>query len=327
MSRRLTISESDRAVKVASPGGRRPFWLPASNFYMLAAGITVASFFLFWGILHDGDEAMPWIPAGVAAGLILLSAVFLREIILRRFRRRYVVAEQRLDRNLDRARLVTVRPATRAKLSIERNAEIVSRLKKKSAAAKTLMRLSEGHLEVFDFCGEYLDLVDRELVNVATGSPRLAAFRRGKEVAETIRRDHLLIWAEIESKRLTKEAQSRVTIAEKMETAQRALDVLVTALGHYPDEVALNDSRAAVNELLCSMRISHWIEQAERAEFKGNHRRAISHYKDALFFMARESGHIRDADALAERINAEIDRINGLPRKKSRAAEPTTDDD
>lgn len=326
MSKRSTISETVNAVRILPAARRRPFWLPAPNFYMLASGIAIASFFLFWEVLRDGVDGMPWIPAGIGAGMIVLGAVFLREIVLRRFRRRYVVAEQRLDRNLDRARMAAARPSPMAKLSIEGHAEIVSRMKKKSAAAKTLMRLSDGHLEVFEFCGEYIDLVDREIANVGAGSPRLAAFRRGKEVAESIRRDHLLTWAEIETKRLTKEAQTRVTISEKIEKAQCALDVLVRALEHYPDEPALNDSRNAVDDLLCSMRISHWIEQAERAEFKGNHRRAVSHYKDALFLMARESRHVRDAEALAERINSEIDRINRLQRANSRAAKPTTDD-
>jgi hypothetical protein len=30
---------------------RRPFWLPASNYYVLAIAVTIAFFFLVWGIL------------------------------------------------------------------------------------------------------------------------------------------------------------------------------------------------------------------------------------------------------------------------------------
>ncbi|MBK8811397.1 MAG: hypothetical protein IPN69_11790 [Acidobacteria bacterium] len=307
-------------------GRRVPFWLPASRFYILSIGITLASFFLFWGILHDGEEAMPWIPAAIAAGFILFGAVILREIILRKYRVRYLIAEKRLDQNLDRAKISTAGPKPQSRLSIEQNAELVKRIKKKSAAAKTLMRLPAGHMEVFEFCTEYLRLTDRELQTVATGSPRLAAFWRGRDVAEEIRKDHLLIWAEIEAKRLTKEAQSRVTIAERIETAQRAVDVLVTALEYYPKEETLVSSRVAVEGVISSMRVSHWIELAERAQFKGNTRRAISHYKDALFFMARDGSEVPDAEALAERINGEIERITNAP-KATRSERPTNDND
>ncbi len=305
---------------------RRPFWLPASNYYVLAVGLTIASFFLFWGLLHDGDETMPWIPAGVAAGIILFCAVLLREIILRRFRRLYL-AERLLDQNLDRTRIPTLRAAPTSKLTIEQNAGLIKRIKKKSAAAKTLMRLPEGHLEVFDFCSEYLRLTKSELQLVATGSPRLAAFRKGRDVAEAIRKEHLLMWAEIEAKRFTKEAVSRVTISEKIETAQRALDVLLTALEQYPDDETLLSSQVAVKDMINSMRVSHWIEQAERSEFKGNHRRAVSHYKDALFFMARERGNVPDAENLAEEINREIERINGLPKITKRGEIHPTEND
>jgi hypothetical protein len=312
-------------IKYPTHARRRPFWLPASNFYVLAFGITIASFFLIWGVLHDGDEAMPWIPAGVGAGLILFGAVFLREIILRRYRDRYLIAASRLDRNLES---VSARGAgsNAKKLTIEQNAELIKQIKRKSAAANILARLPEGHLEVFDFCGEYLRLTERELETVPAGSPRLAAFRRGRDVADAIRKEHLLVWAEIEAKRFTKDAQVRVTIAEKIETAQRAFDVLATALEHYPDEPNLANSQTAVRELIGSMRVGHWIELAERAEFKGNYRRAVSHYKDALFFMAREGGQTPDAETLAVRINFEIERISNMARRGN-TKKPTKDDD
>jgi hypothetical protein len=291
---------------------RRPFWLPAPNYYLLAAAASAASFFLIWGVLHDGEEASPWIPAAFFAVMLCGASVLLREVVLRRFRRRYVIARQNLDRNLDRSRIPTARDHPRV-ISVERNAELIGRIKKKSAAAKTLMRLAEGHLEVFGQCTEYLELTDKELKRVPAGSTRLAAIRRGREIAESIRKEHLLVWAEIESKRLTKDAQNRVTIAERIETAQKALDVIVTALDHYPDEGSLIGSNTAILEMIATMRLGHWIELAERASFKGNYARAVSHYKDALFFMARENVSIPDADILAAKLNREIDRLANLP--------------
>jgi hypothetical protein len=54
------------------------------------------------------------------------------------------------------------------------------------------------------------------------------------------------------------------------------------------------------------MRVGHWIEQAERSAFKGNYKRAISHYKDALYFLARENQKSPEIEHIAEQINAEI---------------------
>lgn len=328
MSKRSTIFARGRTLagESAPSRWRRPFWLPASNYYFLAIGVAIAVFFVTWGILHDGQESMPWIPAGIISGLMILGAVFLREIILRRYQRRYMVDQRKLDRNLRAVRVANSSGRTAGKLSIERNADLIRRIKKKSAAAKTLMRLSDGHFEVFEFCSEYLALTDAELPTIGAGSPRLAALRKGRETAENTRKEHLLLWAEIEAKRLTKEAFGRVTISERIETAQRAADVLETALEYYPAEEALINSKLAVAQVIGSLRVGHWIEQAERAQFKGNYRRAVSLYKDALFFLAREGEKVPDAASVAEQINREIERINDLPATSNMEQTSTSDD-
>jgi hypothetical protein len=295
---------------------RRPFWLPASNYYILAAAVAIASFFLIWGILHDGDEQAPWVPAGIGASLILVGAVFLREIVLRKARNRYLLVQKRLDYTLDNASLHTKTSVSEKKLTLEKNAEIIKQIQKKSEAAKILMKLSDGHHEVFKLCGEYLEINRRELENVGAGSPRLAGLLRGREVVKEMHRFHLMTWAEIETRQLTQEAKNRVTITEKTETAQRALNVIETALQFYPDERRLVESEEAVREFVTSIRISHFIEQAERSAFKGNYKRAVSHYKDALFFLARENKTSKETDLLAEQINLEIQKILDIPAAK-----------
>lgn len=295
---------------------RRPFWLPASNYYILAAAVAIAFFFLVWGILHEGEDQAPWIPAGIGTSLVLVGAVFLREIVLRKARNRYLLVQKRLDYNLDSATLHTKNNAAEKKLTLEKNAEIIKQIQKKSDAAKVLMKLSDGHQEVFKICYEYLEINRNELVNVGAGSPRLAALRRGREIARELHRFHLLAWAEIESRQLTQEARNRGTIAEKTETAQRALNVLQTALEHYPDERRLVESEEAVRDFVTSIRVAHFVEQAERSVFKGNYKRAVSHYKDALFFLARENRPSRETDLLAEQINLEIQKILEISTSK-----------
>jgi hypothetical protein len=202
------------------------------------------------------------------------------------------------------------------KLSVEKNAAIVKEITKKSDAAKILGKLPEGHLEVFEMCNEYLLVNEKELETVGVGSPRLAALRRGREVVQDLHHFHLLSWAEIESLTLTQEAKNRVTISEKLETAQKALSVLDSALQFYPNEARLVESENALREFIASIKISHWIEQAERSAFKGNYKRAISHYRDALFFLARGNIQAEEKEIIAGKINSEIDRLREISEKR-----------
>lgn len=296
---------------------RRPFWLPASNYYVLAIAVTIAFFFLVWGILHEGRDDTPWIPAGISASVVLIGAVILREVILRKARNRYLSAQKKLDYNLNNIALHGRSSQHANKLSIEKNAAIIKEIEKKSEAARILGKLPEGHLEVFEMCDEYLRINKKELETVGVGSPRLAALRRGKEKVQNLHRFHLLVWAEIESRGLTLEAKNRVTMSEKLETAQKALTVLDSALQFYPGETTLAESAEALREFVASIKISHWVEQAERSAFKGNYKRAISHYRDALFFLARENIQNEEKEIIAEKINFEITKLREITEKNT----------
>lgn len=287
-------------------GHRRPFWLPASNYYILAASVAIAFFFLVWGILNDGRDETPWIPAGIGAAIILSSAVIVREIVLRGRRNRFLASQRQIDQSV---RGIAQRAQERdpAKLTLERNAAILREISRKSEAAKVLARFAEGHRDVFELCEEYLGVVRRELPRVSAGSPRLVALLRGTEVAGKYHYYHMLQWAEIESRSLSKEAGKRDKISEKLDSAQSALGVVEFALQSYPEEPALLDSQKVLVELVSSMKISDLIERAERLAFKGNHRRALSLYQDALFFLQRENPGIESE--LVHHINEEISRI------------------
>ena len=62
-----------------------------------------------------------------------------------------------------------------------------------------------------------------------------------------------------------------------------------SALKVFPEEHELNESKFAITEFIASVKVAHWVELAERAAFKGHYRRAIDRYKDALFYLERES--------------------------------------
>ena len=287
-------------------GNRRPFWLPASNYYILAASVAIAFFFLVWGILNDGQDDTPWIPAGIGAAIILSSAVILREIVLRDRRNRFLASQRQIDQSV---RGIAQRAQARdpEKLTLERNAAILREISRKSEAAKVLARFAEGHRDVFELCEEYLGVVRKELPKVAAGSPRLVALLRGTEVASKYHYYHMLQWAEIESRGLTKEAGKRDKISEKLDSAQSALGVVEFALQSYPDEPALLDSQKVLLDLVTSIKIKDLMGKAERSAFKGNHRRALSLYQDALFFLQREHPGIESE--LVDHINEEISRL------------------
>jgi len=294
---------------------RRPVWLPASSYYILAAVATGIFFLLVWSLFHDGTEDSPWAIAFVGAGLMLGGAIVLREVYLRKAINSYLSAERKLDyniQNLQKSRSTQ----EESKISLEKNAAIIKSIEKKSEAARVLNKIASGHLEVFEVCGEYLKMAEKQLETVGAGSPRLAGLRRGREIIGELHRYHLLTRAEIESRALTQKAKNYATISKKINTAQQALSVLDTALHFYPNESKLTESEAALKAFIASIRVSHWIEQAERAAFKGNSKRAVSLYRDALFFLARENVKTAERETIAKKINAEIESLGALSAKK-----------
>lgn len=291
---------------------RQPFWLPASNYYVMAVAVCAAFFFLLWGILHDtGDEA-PWVTAGISSSMLLCGAVILREVILRRAQSRLLRQRREFD-----ARYVNPPPRSgygRAsnKLSLERNAAILDEIHRKSEAARVLNKFSAGHREVFEICSDYIAYNESELKSVSAGSPRLAALLKGRSTAAETHRFHLLRWAEIEVTNLTQEAQNRVLLDEKLQAANAALDVIEESLGSYPAENSLLQSKALLQDLIVSIKVSDSIEKAERAVFEREYSTARTLYRDALFELGSDNVQSAARQQAANRINEEIDRIREL---------------
>ncbi len=293
---------------------RRPFWLPASNYYVLVIAVTVGFFFLVWGILNEGREETPWITAGFGASILLASAVLLREVILRNARNRSLATQKRLDENLRGISTRANADRNTNKLTLERNSAILTEIGRKSEAAKILGKFSAGHKEVFDLCEEYRSAAAFELPNIGAGSPRLGALRKGIKTAGEYHRYHLLKWAEIEAQSFTQNAKSRAKMKEKLDTAQKALGVVDFALSFYPDEKSLMDSHQALRGFLTSIKVSNLIEKAERAHFKGNLEQASGFYQDALFDLSRGE-MAADRGIVMEKIEHELEKIRQLSIK------------
>jgi hypothetical protein len=276
---------------------------------LIATAGSAAIGLLVWGLIHDGSDEPPWILAGSVAAVVLAAAVFVREMILKRARDRILTLERKLDRHLVDMRSRIGNGRGPAKLTIEQNEFLLREIKKKSDAAKVLDRFAAGHREVFELCNDYLARNSLELSRIGAGSPRLVSLRKGKERVSRYHRFHLLQWAELESRRRTLEAQDHVPGSEKAEAAESALNVIDEALGYYPTEDSLIESKKVLEEIIASIKVSELVEKAEDSVFRGDLVAARLFYRDALFCLGRYSLNNPSRDQAASKINAEIEKL------------------
>jgi len=263
-----------------------------------AAAASAALFFVLWWMLQ-GEET-PWAPAGLAASLVMLAAASARILVARR-RMRLVRPQNREWRDHSMRR-----PPGKGPPSTSLFSDALRALQKQSADADARELPPQAHREIFDLCADYLKSAEQALLSPGLPAEGRLALRSGVERVQTLQRHHLLTWARSSARSLTHEAQQRVRLHEKLETANRALECIDSALKVYPDEEELRVSARAVREFITSSRVAHWVELAERAAFKGYYRRAIDRYRDALFYLTRD-GPDQDREVGAERITREID--------------------
>jgi len=244
------------------------------------------------------------VPAGLAASVVMLVAVSAREIVVRRSLARYLLEQ---DRRHGRARESGELPSKLVNMqSVSSHASALRVVQKRSEKADASDSSPEAHLETYRLCADYLASAEETLRSPGLAPENRVALRSGQERVRTLQKHHLLTWARSSARTLTREAQQRARLFEKVEVANRALDCIDSALKLYPDEAELNESAGAVREFITSSRVAHWVELAERAAFKGYYRRAIDCYRDALFYLTRDAP-TDDRGAAAERVTREIE--------------------
>ena len=282
--------------------------MPSSVGYLAGAfAAALALFFgLWWMLTYGGDEA-PWIPAGLAASVVLLVALSAREVVMRRAWTKYLLEQGSGDTSL------------RSSGEHKRSSSGKSRTSSVLAAASRVIQqrseeadsgpAAEAHFDVFQLCQEYIATTDEALKSNNLPADKRIAIKSGQDRVRSLQKHHLLTWARNSSRTLTYEAQQRSRTSDKIETANRALHCLESALKFYPDETELNESSIAIREFIASVKVAHWVELAERSAFKGHYRRAIERYKDALFYLNRETMKDEIRIPSAERIGREIESL------------------
>lgn len=294
--------------------------MPSSAGYLLGAVVAaMALFFALWWMLVSGGDEAPWIPAGLAASVVLLVALSAREVVMRRAWTRYL-----LDQGGE--------PSIRTSGEHKRPAAKSHSTSVLSAAWQTIQKQAaeadsgsntDLHFDVFHLCQEYLASADEALRSNSLASEKRNAIRVGQERVRGVQKHHLLTWARDSSRALTYEAQQRARTSERIEAANRALHCLDSALQFYPHEAELLESGVAIREFIASVKVAHWVELAERSAFKGHYRRAIDRYKDALFYLSREPVKEEIRVASTERIGREIELLQARVRARQNGkAEP-----
>lgn len=313
--------------------------MPSTSGYMVAAGAAAAGlFFLLWWMLHDSGDEAPWVPAGLAASVVMLVAVAAREVVMRRAWTRYLLEQDRHDhphsindaRKSNSGHSQSSKSGSRSSLS-SHSAALRALQKQSEEADAAGAALPEAHLDAYQSCKEYLASTDDALRSATVETEKRVALRAGQERARSLQRHHLVAWARGASRGLTHEAQLRGRVSDKVETARRALDVVDSALKIYPGEQELQESIAAIQEFIASVKVAHWVELAERAAFKGKYARAIDRYRDALFYVSREQMREETRTEVAQSIQRQIDllrarvRMNGKAKRTETSTEKSTD--
>ena len=287
-----------------APRGR----MPSSIGYLVSAVvISVGLFFGLWWILVSGGDEAPWLPAGLAASVVLLVALSAREVVMRRAWTRYL-----LENGINQKPPSRSRPSSRSQkkgFSASLHSAALRAIQKQSSAADRPGSTPETHLDVAQMCHDYLASTDEAIRSGSHGSEKGIAIRAGQERVRALHRHHLLTWARGQSQLLTHEAQQRARTFDKIETATRALDCLDSTLRIYPDEADLSESRVAIEEFIASVKVAHWVELAERSAFKGHYRRAIDRYRDALFYLNQDVVKEDVRRAGTEKIEREIEKL------------------
>jgi hypothetical protein len=111
---------------------------------------------------------------------------------------------------------------------------------------------------------------------------------------------------------LTNEAQENENVEERKKAAKAAIGIIDTALGSYPADNSLLESRYLLTEMVVSITVSDRVEKAERATFEGNYSEAKALYRDALFELGRDNIQNESRERAAARIKSELERIRGI---------------
>src|ERR1044072_8253842 len=179
--------------------------MPSSvGYFVSAIAIALGLFFGLWWILVSGGDEAPWLPAGLAASVVLLVALSAREVVMRRAWTRYLL-ENGIRENPSRSRQSG--RSQKKGFSASLHSAALRAIQKQSTTADRPGSAPEMHLDVAQLCNDCCASSDEEVRSGSFGSKKRIALRAGQERVRALHRHHLLTWARTQSQLLTHEAQ------------------------------------------------------------------------------------------------------------------------
>src|ERR1043165_9988958 len=178
--------------------------MPSSTGYLISAIVIALGLFfgLWWILVSVGDEA-PWLPAGLAASVVLLVALSAREVVMRRAWTRYL-----LENGINQKPSSHSRERSRTQkrgFSASLHSAALRAIQKQSSVADAPGANPELHLDVAHMCQDYLASTDEAIRSGSYGSEKGIAIRAGQERVRALHRHHLVTWARGHSQALARE--------------------------------------------------------------------------------------------------------------------------
>jgi hypothetical protein len=150
--------------------------MPSSVGYLISAiAIAVGVFFGLWWILVSGGDEAPWLPAGLAASVVLLVALSAREVLMRRAWTRYLLENGINERPSSRSR--TSGRSQKRGFSSSFHSAALRTIQKQSSAADAPGSTPEMHLDVAQLCHDYLARTDEAIKSGTSISEKGIAMR------------------------------------------------------------------------------------------------------------------------------------------------------
>jgi hypothetical protein len=247
--------------------------MPSSTGYLIVALLSALLLFLllWWILVSAGDEA-PWLPAGLITVVFLLVALSAREVLMRRAWTRYLLENGIKPHSSNRTSHKGTQKRT---FSVSLHSAALRAIQKQSAVADLPSAMPDAHLDVAYLCQDFLAGTDEVLRSGNFSSEKGIALKAGQERVRALHKHHLLLWARDQSRALTHEAQHKARTSEKIETANKALECIDSALVMYPNEIELNESKIAIAGFIASIRVAHCVQRSISTGYRQIQRCAV----------------------------------------------------
>lgn len=284
---------------VSALRGSRSRLLASTKIYWLIGLFAVSLSIALWLLLRDSNINDGESYEAELIAVLMFAVIFSLGIAARERALRHHTPANRRRRHQRSSSSSSGEDGEAATAAASEPLAVLDALERKLAEAHAHASTPEQHLETYRYCEEFLACTNPAMAQITLAPILRHTLRTRQERVRAIKKQHLLSWARGNSHNLMHGAQRRGRVSDRIEDAMSALDILERALREYPEEREIQNSLVAIRDYVKSVRIRYWVELAERADFKGQHTRALNRYQNALFYLGRDGGTLPEESGLS----------------------------